>query len=89
MRSPLANQATEHDSGSGSASSGVSLAALAAGTTLDERYRLDREVARTEAGVVFEATDVTLNRRVAVEVASGAAQHQLHKGGGLAAFLSG
>lgn len=67
MRSPLATQATEHQSFSASAEAAV---AVEAGTTLNERYRLDREVARTEAGVVFEATDVTLNRRVAVEVAS-------------------
>ncbi|MDB4936795.1 MAG: serine/threonine protein kinase [Labilithrix sp.] len=40
------------------------------GETLVERYRLDSEVARTEAGVVFDAVDLALNRRVAVELAS-------------------
>jgi hypothetical protein len=40
------------------------------GDTLAERYRLDREVGRTEAGVVFDGVDLTLDSRVAVEVAS-------------------
>ena len=43
---------------------------LEPGDTLAERYRLDREVCRTEAGVVFDAVDLTLDSRVAVEVAS-------------------
>ena len=43
---------------------------LEPGDTLADRYRLDREVGRTEAGVVFDAVDAMLNRRVAVEVAS-------------------
>jgi hypothetical protein len=43
---------------------------LEAGDTLAKRYRLDREAGRTEAGMVFDAVDLTLNRRVAVEVAS-------------------
>lgn len=37
---------------------------------LAQRYRLEREAARTEVGVVFEANDLTLARSVAVEVAS-------------------
>lgn len=45
-------------------------AAAEAGDTLAERYRLDREGVRTEAGVVFDAVDLNLNRRVAVEIAS-------------------
>jgi hypothetical protein len=43
---------------------------LEPGDTLADRYRLDREVGRTEAGIVFDAVDAMLNRRVAVEVAS-------------------
>jgi serine/threonine protein kinase len=43
---------------------------LEGGDTLNERYRLDREVGRTEAGVVFDAVDLTSKRRVAVEIAS-------------------
>ncbi|MDB5213065.1 MAG: serine/threonine protein kinase [Myxococcaceae bacterium] len=41
-----------------------------AGDTLADRYRLDREVGRTEAGAVFDAVDLTLNHSVAVEIAS-------------------
>ena len=43
---------------------------LEPGDTLAGRYRLEREVGRTEAGVVFDGVDLELNRRVAVEVAS-------------------
>ena len=42
----------------------------APGDTLADRYRLEREGVRTEAGVVFDAVDLELNRRVAVEIAS-------------------
>src|SRR5437762_2201081 len=45
-----------------------------AGDTISDRYRLDREAMRTEAGMVFDATDLTLERRVAVEVASSLAE---------------
>ncbi len=38
--------------------------------SISERYRLDRDGVRTEAGVVFDAVDLDLNRRVAVEIAS-------------------
>jgi hypothetical protein len=40
------------------------------GDTLAERYRLEREVGRTEAGAVFDGVDLLLENRVAVEVAS-------------------
>jgi hypothetical protein len=38
--------------------------------TIAQRYHLEREGVRTEAGVVFDAVDLNLNRRVAVEIAS-------------------
>ena len=41
-----------------------------AGDVLAERYRLERDVGRTEAGVVFDGIDLHLNRQVAVEIAS-------------------
>ena len=40
------------------------------GDAIGERYRLDHEAGRSEAGVVFDATDRSSGRRVAVEVAS-------------------
>lgn len=42
----------------------------AAGDTLAERYHLDRESRRTEAGVVFAATDEAASRHVTVEIAT-------------------
>ena len=38
--------------------------------TIDPRYHLDRVAARTEAGVVYEASDRRASRRVAIEIAS-------------------
>lgn len=64
MPTPYANAA----SSSRSPSSSPPLPAV--GETINERYRLDREAGRTEAGVVFDALDLSLDRRVAVEVAS-------------------
>jgi eukaryotic-like serine/threonine-protein kinase len=43
---------------------------FALGDVVGERYRLDREAGRSEAGLVFEATDSVSQRRVAVEVAT-------------------
>jgi serine/threonine-protein kinase len=40
------------------------------GEIINDRYHLGRQIARTEAGVVYEATDVERKRTVAVEVAS-------------------
>lgn len=40
------------------------------GEIINDRYRLGRLMARTEAGVVYEADDVELRRSVALEVAS-------------------
>jgi cell division septation protein DedD len=54
----------------GSLHSSAMAPAAGAGDTLAERYRLDREGVRTEAGVLFDALDLDLNRRVAVEIAS-------------------
>ena len=39
--------------------------------TIDERYRLERLVGRGGMGAVYEATDLRLNRRVAVKILSG------------------
>lgn len=40
------------------------------GEMLGDRYRLERNVSRTEAGVVFDAADTTTGRRVAIELAT-------------------
>jgi serine/threonine-protein kinase len=40
------------------------------GDVIDDRYRLDARANRTNAGVVFDATDRTVSRRVAVEIGS-------------------
>jgi len=48
----------------------ISQPVLHAGDVLAERYRLEREVGRTEAGMVFDGIDLNLNRQVAVEIAS-------------------
>jgi hypothetical protein len=43
---------------------------LSPGDVISDRYRLERDLARTEVGVVYDATDTKSNREVAVEVAS-------------------
>lgn len=55
---------------SSDASDGTAEESISAGGTITERYYLDREAVRTEAGMVYDATDLTTNARVAVEVAS-------------------
>ena len=39
--------------------------------TIDRRYRLDRRIGKGGMGVVFEATDLNLNRKVAVKIMLG------------------
>ena len=41
-----------------------------AGDALLERYRIDHETARTEAGVVYDATEIGSLRRVSLEIAN-------------------
>ena len=49
------------------------------GDTLVERYRLVREVRHTEAGVLFDARDLTLDVHVAVELASSLVEPQARR----------
>ena len=59
------------------------LDAPAAGTVLDGRYRLDREIGRGAFGVVFEAADVAREKRVAVKLLNA---HLAHAGPDAARF---
>ena len=61
-------QSPNLDSGPVSRPSGSQSAS--AGDVIGDRYHLEREAVRTEAGIVFDATDLVLSTRVAVEVAS-------------------
>lgn len=61
-------QSPHIDSGPVSRPSGSQSAS--AGDVIRDRYHLEREAVRTEAGMVFDATDLVLSTRVAVEVAS-------------------
>ena len=44
---------------------------LAVERTIDERYRLDKLIGRGGMGAVYEASDLRLNRKVAVKILSG------------------
>src|SRR5262245_45266607 len=65
---------------------------LISGTTLARRYKLESELGRGGMGIVFRATDVTLQREVAVKVlpeaATGEARERLLREARAAASLN-